>query len=191
MTVLQRNTFENMFEAISLCRERELDVPLLVLLYAALDTLAWATYGDQVSEVKKRFVCLCDEHLLSGTSIECSALELYAARCSVLHTLGWESDLSLKGNARSIFYSFGTVTPELAQKALDHTKPDQFVRLHADDLISAAKAALNSVSHEASSNKTLAMRLLDAERKQYRSLDTEVGDRLFGQFLASVEKPRE
>lgn len=48
MSVLEKSTFAKMFEAAELCRERALDIPMLVLVYTAMDTLAWALYGDKI-----------------------------------------------------------------------------------------------------------------------------------------------
>jgi hypothetical protein len=42
MSGLEKSTFTKMFDAAELCRQRALDIPMLVLVYTALDTLAWA-----------------------------------------------------------------------------------------------------------------------------------------------------
>lgn len=94
MSPLEKSTFAKMFEVAELCRQHALDVPMLVLVYTAKDTLAWALHGDTTHGVRDRLTAICDSHILPGSSIQWSALELYAARCSVLHTLGWESDLT-------------------------------------------------------------------------------------------------
>lgn len=172
-----------MFEAAELCRARALDIPMLVLIYTAMDTLAWALYGGKIQGVRERFTSLCDNYILPGSDIQCAALELYAARCSVLHTLGWESDLSKLGKARSVFYSFGTDDPTLAQAALELTNPGQFVSLRPDDLLVAVKGAVIIVATLASEDKELAARLSVAAGKQYRSLESAAGDRMFEAFL--------
>lgn len=53
-TTIERGTFETMFEAASLCRERGLDIAMLALLYTSLDALAWAVYGHEVNKIGKK-----------------------------------------------------------------------------------------------------------------------------------------
>src|SRR5690242_19662542 len=95
-----RPSFEKLLEGISACIERGLDVPCLVLTYTGFDALAWTVYGATIHETKRRFVKLCETHVFPLSSLGCSALDLYAARCSILHSLGWESSLSQGGDAR-------------------------------------------------------------------------------------------
>ena len=188
MSALEKSTFAKMFEAAELCRQRALDVPMLVLIYTATDTLAWALYGDRVNEVRQRFTSLCEAHLLPGSQIQCTALELYAARCSILHTLGWESELSRSGKARSVFYSFGSDDPTLAQAALELTHPGKFISLKADDLLAAVQKAVATVAALAPTDVELASRLSVAAGKQYRSLETGAGEKIFGAFIQKVQR---
>lgn len=187
MSALNKSTFAKMFEAADLCRARALDVPMLVLIYTALDTLAWALYGDKVKEVRQRFTSLCNAYILPGSTIQCTALELYAARCSILHTLGWESELSKLGKARSIFYSFGTDDPTIAQAALELTNPREFISVRADDLLTAAQNAVAEVAKLAPTDPELSQRLSVAAGKQYRSLESSEGDKIFSAFIKKAQ----
>ena len=187
MSVLEKSTFAKMFEAAELCRERALDVPMLVLVYTAMDTLAWALYGDKVNGVRGRFTGLCNSYILPNGKFECDALELYAARCSVLHTLGWESELSRTGKARSVFYSFGTDDPTIAQTALELTNPGKFVALRPDDLLAEVKATVARIAALAAADGELAGRLAVAAGKQYRTLESGAADRFFGAFIDHVK----
>lgn len=187
MSVLEKSTFAKMFEAAELCRQRALDVPMLVLIYTAIDTLAWAAYSEKTKEVRVRFTSLCDEYVLPGANLQCTALELYAARYSILHSLGWESELSKSGKARSVFYSFGTDDSTTAQAALDLSRPGQFISVKADDLFAAVQGATGAVAAAASKDSVLAARLSVAAGKQYRSLESAAGDEMFKKFIQSVE----
>ena len=191
MSALSKSTFQKMFEAAVLCRERGLDIPMLVLIYTSLDTLAWAVYGENTKSVKGRFVSLCETYVLPSHIFQCTALELYAARCSILHSLGWESDLSRNGKARSVFYSFGTDDPTLAQQAYDHSYPGKFVAIRADGLLKAAQAAAALVAAQAQTNTALAKRLAAAVGKQYMSMESSVSDSLYSRFLTAEGGARE
>jgi hypothetical protein len=181
--MLDQGTFEKMFVAARLCRERALDIPMLVLVYTTIDTLAWAVYGHEIAEVKRRFVGLCEKYLLPDSSLGSTALELYAARCSVLHSLGWESDLSKAGKARSIYYSFGTDDPSLYQQAIEISHPGQFLPLRADDLLAATERAVAAVTEAAASDVALKERLVRAEGKQFRTLESKSSDVLFARYI--------
>lgn len=78
-------------------------MPMLVLIYTTLDTLAWAVFGHEVREVKRCFVALYENYRLRDSSLGCTALEPYAARCSILHSLGWESALCKERRRRTFW----------------------------------------------------------------------------------------
>ena len=187
MSVLGRSTFEKMFEAASLCRERALDLPMLVLIYASLDTLAWAVYGHEIKEVGRRFELLCERYVLPKSKIDCTALELYAARCSIVHSLGWESKLSKTGKARAVFYSVGEADARSAYAALNIEQPDKFVAVSADELLSATKMAVARIIQKAEHDSALAARFAIAEGKQYLSLDTKLSEPFFEKFLETAK----
>jgi len=187
MSPLEKSTFAKMFEAAELCRQRALDVPMLVLIYTAMDTLAWALYGDKTQGVRERFVALCDNYILPSSGIQCTGLELYSARCSILHTLGWESELSKSGKARSVFYSFGADDPSLAQAALELNNPGKFVSLKPDELLVALKAVVAKVAALASTDNELAARLSVAAGKQYKSIESTAGAQIFSAYIKKVQ----
>ncbi|WP_442287773.1 hypothetical protein [Variovorax sp. M-6] len=154
-----------MFDAIAICRSQVLDIPLLVLTYTALDALAWAVYGDAMADVKDRFVKFCNDHVLLDDKILCAALDLYAARCAMLHSLGWESRLSEKGHAKAITYSFGPGQSQ-AIRFLEQKDPGRFVSVNGDDLVSALRSAYERIRELARSDPALLQRLQQAEGKQ-------------------------
>jgi hypothetical protein len=186
MSPLKMGTFEKMFEGAAVCRSRGLDIPMLVLIYSALDTLAWVVYGHEIVEVKRRFVAVCEKYVLSSSSFECTALELYAARCSILHSLGWESELSKAGKARAVFYSFGSDNPEIAQEAFDHAHPGRFIAVRADELLKAVMTAVACVTEQANHDSALASRMEVADGKQYMALESDASNLLYGGYLKAV-----
>ncbi|MFQ2584856.1 hypothetical protein ACK30D_17295, partial [Aeromonas caviae] len=111
-------------------------------------------------------------YLMKCGNLECTSLELYAARCSVVHNLGWESDLSVAGKARSVFYSFGTDNPSLAQEAYDQNYPGKFVAVRADDLLDAVESSAASLASKAEIDPELRARLNEAAEKQFMSIES-------------------
>lgn len=173
MPLENTNSFRKMFTAIALCRGVFLDIPLLVLVYTALDALAWARYGDEVPDVKERFLRFCNEYLLNDGQLRCAALDLYSARCAMLHCLGWESRLSEKGHAKAVVYAFGPGQSR-AIEMLEHKSPGRFVDVNADELASALEVAYERVRAEAVASPSLLARLQQAEGKQFASVPPQL-----------------
>lgn len=173
MPLENTNSFRKMFTAIALCRGVGLDIPMLVLVYTALDAMAWTRYGDEMSDVKERFVRFCNEHILHDGKFQCAALDLYSARCGMLHSLSWESRLSEKGHAKAVIYAFGPVRSRSIEM-LEHKAPGKFVDVNADELVSALRVAYERVRNQALSNPALLGRLQQAEGKQLVAISPDL-----------------
>ena len=188
MQSLEKSSIEQTFEAIALCRERRLGDPCLVLTFTALDALAWTIYGGALAGSKSRFLKLCEEYVFPMSNLGCTAIDLYAARCSMLHSLGWQSSLSENGAARAAHYSFGGDSHHVTQAALDRMAPGKFVGIQADDLISATICVHRKIVEQAQLDSGIAERLKVADGKQYMSLDRETAERVFATFAAKHDR---
>jgi hypothetical protein len=70
--------------------------------------------------------------------LACTSLDLYAARCGLLHTFTPDSKLRSEGKARYICYAWGTAAVQDMQRAIDLTnKSDKYVAIHVNDLYEA------------------------------------------------------
>ncbi|QYG06800.1 hypothetical protein [Janthinobacterium sp. PAMC25594] len=94
-------------EAIACLREKGYKQATLVLLFAAIDQLAWVA-GDKETVGNEGFKAWVQQYmveknpeLLSGAT----AADLWGARCGVLHTGVAESNDFRKGYARRILYA--------------------------------------------------------------------------------------
>lgn len=101
------NGERGMLKGIELCLERECLVSAVTLLFSAVDALSAltraTTQGKTDSEVFKSW---CDRYLQPSANIRCSATDLYAARCGVLHLYSAESDLASRGIACRLVYQW-------------------------------------------------------------------------------------
>jgi hypothetical protein len=84
-------------------------LPGLILVYSTIDTALIRPAGAPEGR-RQDFVDWVDTYLLPGSGLTCSALELYAARCAVVHTYGAGSRLSRAGRARTVAYGSGAPT---------------------------------------------------------------------------------
>jgi len=113
-------------EAVACLREKGYKQATLVLLFAAIDQLAWVasdreTVGnDGFKSWVQRYMIERNPGLMSGAT----AADLWGARCGVLHTGAAESNDFRSGKARRIFYTsnYGQVSsndPEILILSLE------------------------------------------------------------------------
>ena len=106
---------DDIARAINLCMDQGHVLPTLVLIYASIDILAsLGRPAGQEDVSRAHYVGWAEKYLLPAGNIPCTGLEIYAARCALLHTYGAESRLSRRGRgspgrlrARSLWWPCG------------------------------------------------------------------------------------
>jgi hypothetical protein len=94
--------------AIRLCLRSGLQLPALILVYVGID--AFGALGRPLGQKRKTgkdFIAWADRYMVKPSSLSVTAVELYGARCGLLHTLGSDSNLSDAGKMRPVVYSWG------------------------------------------------------------------------------------
>lgn len=144
---MTRQLFESagaeLVEAIDVLSKSQLRLPAMLMLYAGIDIMASLQRPESSSEVKPSdFVKWADRYLLPGTHLACSAEDLYAARCGLLHTYVAESRRSREGKARQIWYAWGDASAEELQARMDRADVPPAVAVHVDDLSAAFRLGI-------------------------------------------------
>jgi hypothetical protein len=134
MDSLIRNS-QQLFEAIDSCLNKKLLLPCLSLVYTGMDVHASLEQRPD-ERVRGAFTRWVDRYVVRGDCLPCSALELYAARCGVLHTFTANSELFRSGKVRQIFYAWGTARVEALQESID-ALDRHVLAVHVSDLVSA------------------------------------------------------
>jgi hypothetical protein len=99
--------------AIRLCLENHLRMPALALIYCGIDVLASFSRPPENSEVKPAdFINWAERYMKCEKVLGLSGLDLYAARCGILHAYTMDSRLSANGRARRIIYAWGNREPD-------------------------------------------------------------------------------
>jgi hypothetical protein len=120
--LLADNNFDNiaanmgqLLSAAQRCLAERQILPCLTLLYAGMDVMSFleSAPAEKVNVHFKRWV---QNNLLPLTNWTCTAVDLYAARCAVVHTFTAESDLSKAGKAKVILYAHSGADPTKLQK---------------------------------------------------------------------------
>lgn len=107
----------NLHGAIGDCLARGQHFAALILLYAGVDIIASIELKKGNNKIS--FMHWADAYLIPAGSLDCTSLELYSARCGILHTMTAESDLSRSGQARAIYYSWGDADPQQLNAAIE------------------------------------------------------------------------
>ena len=132
-----RQCFNQLSEGIKVCIEKDLTTPSLILIYSAIDIAGWLNSENPGEPVKNRFISWVERYLLPAKELKCSAIELYGARCGLVHSLSPESDVSKKGAARKIIYSSRTNKPDELQEMIMLAKISDYIPVKVEDLFEA------------------------------------------------------
>jgi hypothetical protein len=91
---------------IELCLRDRLVLPALALLYSGIDVLGFLA-SDKPNATRQTFISWAGKYMdgfLKTKGIQ--GIDLYSARCGVLHTGQAPSDLVASGKARELWYRF-------------------------------------------------------------------------------------
>jgi hypothetical protein len=126
----------DLLDAIEECYEKGRQMPCLVLLYSGIDVAASLERLEK-SSVKAGFVKWVDGYMLPTALLNCDAIDLYAARCGVVHAFTLESDLSRADDARVVGHAFGAAELQKLNQATDILGRTQQVNVSVRNLIDA------------------------------------------------------
>ena len=129
-------------ETVEYCFQVRRILPALILLYTLIDSISWLATSSPNASVRRRFTRWVDDWMLKSGALPCTSLELYAARCGVLHSLTSDSDLTALKKARRILYSFRDDSASPLQEVADHIRPREFVAIRIEDFYDAFRIGL-------------------------------------------------
>jgi hypothetical protein len=183
------NFFQNYVQvvaAVQICLEKKLQMPALILIYTLMDTFAWAVYGADERSSRRRFETWAKKWVLGHAELGCTAVDLYAARCAVLHTMTSEASLTESGEARRIAYAWGTATAEKLRSAVSALEHDNIVAVHIESLFAAVREGMARMVERSDQDSRLRMRLEQAASKHFASMEDEKVE----EFLMRVHGPK-
>jgi len=111
-----------------------------MLTYATIDIMAWLDRDKNHQDVQPSdFIRWVETYLLPNSQLSCTAIDLYAARCSLIHSYSAESRLSREGRASEIFYAWGTADEQELQKLIDLEGSRDAKAIQVEKLLAALK----------------------------------------------------
>lgn len=109
---------DELFASIAMLLEKRHERSALILLYSAIDILG-ALDTSSGHSTRSSFISWADKYMDPPRALGCSSLELYSARCGLLHALSSETKFTATGVARDFVYvSYPPVFAE--ESAADH-----------------------------------------------------------------------
>jgi hypothetical protein len=125
---------DQLIRSIGLSIEKRLSLPSLILIYSGIDLASWLGADNDQMSAKESFTSWVQKYMLPIEGSDCSANELYLARCEILHTLTPSSELSDLGESRCIRYAWSS-NEEI--KAIGKKILSRGVLLFGEDLFEA------------------------------------------------------
>lgn len=174
-------TFENLQDninihvnAIELCLKKVLLLPGLILIYSGIDIMAWLYRPENQPDVQRQdFIEWTEEFLLPGSGLSCDAIDLYSARCSLVHSNIPKSKLTREGRAKQLGYAYGPAKVSDLQKIIDDSgKSSTDVAVHIDSLFEAFTKAIGNYMNFLSENPEKADIVLTHAKSYYSNFLT-------------------
>jgi hypothetical protein len=131
MNNFERN-IQQMFDGIDLCLKQKLQFPTLALIYTIIDNFAYTAYGD--ISVEKRYKKWIIEYMVKEKKLNVTPMDLYSARCAIIHTLTPNSKISNYKQASVIAYAWGNKDVEILEKSIINSSNKDLKALHINDL---------------------------------------------------------
>jgi hypothetical protein len=160
----------DLLRAADVCIKENLHLPALVLIYSGIDTLGWLA-ADPEKSVRDSFTDVVERYLLPGSAIKATSLELYAARCAIVHTYTSESKLSQSGQARMVAYAWGRADDGPLQESIDRLG-HPLVAVHLNALRAGLERAIPLCMADIKADPPRHHRMLERATKRYGPVST-------------------
>lgn len=131
---------QHLLSSINLCFKSQFITPSLLLIYATIDIMAWLDRDKNHQDVQRSdFIKWVETYLLPNSQLSCTAIDLYAARCSLIHSYSAESRLSRESKASEIFYAWGASDEQDLQQLIDLEGSRDAKAVQVENLLAALK----------------------------------------------------
>ena len=146
--------------AINLLHKAGLLLPAMMMSFATIDIFAaLARPSGKLDSDSSDFRGWVERYLLPGSKLSCTAEELWAARCGLLHTYTPDSRSVRKKKVAKMLYAAGVV--EESARASLQFRLGEYVVLVSQDLFSAMSTALQRFTDELKTDAALHSRVTE------------------------------
>ena len=117
-----RYKYHDLLKSIKICKDADFKESVLILMYSTIDSISWLDSKENdilKRDGKKEFISFCNKYIIPKMNTDITAEELYAARCSMVHTISATSKNNLTQNIRLICYSNNSAAVKEGNKLLN------------------------------------------------------------------------
>jgi len=164
-------------QASNLCLNNKFPSAALSLMYIVFDTAASLDYRLRKERPRIRFMKWVERYILRSANLPCSALELYGARCGLLHTYSPRSHISSKGDVAEIWYTFHDHEADMLRESVRKRDLKQVVVLSLDSLTTAIAKGLTAFISDLESDQSLTQWATSKAKQTFQFMES-VGDEL-------------
>ncbi len=157
--------------SIDLCLSNKYFISTLKLIYSAIDNLAYLG-TRKLSVSNSDFIKWDNLFLLPDSSLPCTAEELWASRCGLLHQ-NTVATCNLSSGTKKIFYAWGTANPEDGLKHVNSAGREQCRFVNINYLQNALKKGMLTFLKTISSNSQLKQSVIEKAEKYFCNIDKE------------------
>ncbi len=161
---------EELLGSARLLEERDLLTPFLIIIYCAIDTMAWLGLPDNREEVKRSdFIKWIADHRIATRIRPCSPEDLYGARCGLLHSYNPQSALSRRRKVKEVYYLRGAFADRWETQQEVNTHTHNGVVLHIGELFRGIEESIREFRTEIISDPALRVRVVRRSQSFLRS----------------------
>ncbi len=172
----EEKLYENLMSlsrGVDACLDDSLIGPALILIYSAIDTVGWLDSGRTFA-TRNSLINWTEQYLLTAKRLSCTAMDLYAARCGLLHTFTPNSQLSSDQKARRICYAWGESRAEDLQRTIDLARNgNEYVAVKVEELFAAWCDGVLAFTTELESDAERNERVVTKARNFFSQMGTE------------------
>jgi hypothetical protein len=133
-----------MAESVRTSIDRNLQLPSLILIYSGIDIAGWLSAKSEKTSVRESFTNWVNLYMIPSGSLACTSIELYSARCAILHTLTPDSRLSRSGEAKRVAYAWGDSSRRDLEIAIAKSGTPELLVIHIEDLFNSFRVGWKS-----------------------------------------------
>lgn len=175
-----KKAIQDFITSIDFCNSQGLMMPTLVQIYSFIDAFAWLSRPDVKDDSDRNdFMNWVDKFILIDSTLNCNSLDLYAARCSIIHSMTPRAKLVRDGKARIINYCWGSAKIDAIEKIILEKEMSgeidrgTHVALHIDDLISHVIAGIKRYETFVFTEKKLAVMVLTRANSYFKIVNVD------------------
>lgn len=166
------SAINELVKSINLLHRDELLLPGMMMCYATIDILAALARPQNKDESDGfDFRAWVERYLLPDSNLPCSAADLWAARCGLLHSFTPDARDVRKGKALKLLYVAGKV--DESKRASVQFNIGGYTMIASQDLYNAITSGLERFMEELKLDDTLASRVMTRANEFLVKVSTE------------------